>query len=314
MAECDDLFSATETSPSERRARRCRITAPRRCTCRVARIGTDGSRRSAPRQMTPAPIARSRMPASADTGGPCCSPNARRRDGLQNSRSAYAEPVGVDAACGLLGRSTSGVRNYRDVANATARHRPRQTRMQSSAWLAPRLRMRGMTQARPRQPRTSAGACSRVAAQLIPCGIAVAPSAALQPRADAEVELCSVQCERQLSFAVCLASTGACQKVASTWSWVWRAGPARPKPERASRRNQGHPARAIGHEVPMQALDVARRLTVSAGARGGTRERNAVSRLVASVRLRFGSRSPGAEKRRLHSRRATNALTTSMDR
>ena len=38
------------------------------------------------------------------------------RNGAQNTRSAYAEPIGIDAAAALLGRSTAGARNYRDVA------------------------------------------------------------------------------------------------------------------------------------------------------------------------------------------------------
>ena len=41
-------------------------------------------------------------------------------------------------------------------------------------------RKRGTAQALPRPPRTSAGACSRVAGQLIPGGIGVAPPAAMQ--------------------------------------------------------------------------------------------------------------------------------------
>jgi hypothetical protein len=47
---------------------------------------------------------------------------ARRRDGVQNSRYAYAEPVGVDGASAPLRRSTSGARSDRDVAQALASH------------------------------------------------------------------------------------------------------------------------------------------------------------------------------------------------
>jgi hypothetical protein len=65
--------------------------------------------------------------------------------------------------------------------------------------------VRGIAQARPRRARTSAGACSRVASQLIPDEIAMTPSAAKRPAPDAArrlPRLCSAHRSRASSDVV----------------------------------------------------------------------------------------------------------------
>jgi hypothetical protein len=52
---------------------------------------------------------------------------------VQNSRYAYAEPVGVDGASAPTRCSTSGARNYRDVAEAIVSDRTRRTAKRSRA-------------------------------------------------------------------------------------------------------------------------------------------------------------------------------------